>query len=346
MSVNSREKSCRRRDTEELSDSESERDNLINTKPSDYSQPRDYSPCRRWTFLAVLTFFSALGGFLFGYDTGVVSGAMLKIREDFTLSPLFQELIVSTTIAGAAIAALAAGPLSDLFGRKPVLLMAAFVFTVGAVVMSAAPTPLVLLVGRFIVGLGVGLAAMGVPMFIAESAPADIRGKLVVVNVSFITGGQFIATLIDGSFSGLPLNVGWRLVAHARTHTHTHTRTHTHTHTHTLNCCVLLSPPPLRLMLGFAAVPSIIMFLGLLFMPETPRWLVFHGKTAKAYKNLSYVSMKHVISSCASCHNNCVFFFFSVSSPSLMADEKAGGGRCRATRYHTGLPRTQGQEIR
>ena len=191
-----------------MSDNESEKDNLLHLPLSPESQVR--SPGRRLAFLLALTFFSALGGFLFGYDTGVVSGAMLKIRQDFHLSPVYQELIVSMTIAGAAVAALVAGPLSDLLGRKPVLLAAAFVFTLGAVVMSAAPTPVVLLVGRLVVGLGVGLAAMAVPMFISEAAPAAMRGKLVVVNVAFVTGGQFIATLIDGAFSYLPLHIGWR----------------------------------------------------------------------------------------------------------------------------------------
>ena len=181
---------------------------LLGTSPDTSYQ--SYSSCRRWTFLCALTFFSALGGFLFGYDTGVVSGAMLKIRKDFHLSPVDQELIVSMTIAGAAIAALVAGPLTEIFGRKPILILASTVFTLGAVLMSAAPKPLALLIGRFIVGVGVGLAAMAVPMYISESAPAAIRGKLVVMNVSFITGGQFIATLIDGAFSYLPLHVGWR----------------------------------------------------------------------------------------------------------------------------------------
>ena len=191
-----------------MSDNESEKDNLLHLPLSPESQVR--SPGRRLAFLLALTFFSALGGFLFGYDTGVVSGAMLKIRQDFHLSPVYQELIVSMTIAGAAVAALVAGPLSDLLGRKPVLLAAAFVFTLGAVVMSAAPTPEVLLVGRLVVGLGVGLAAMAVPMFISEAAPAAMRGKLVIVNVAFVTGGQFIATLIDGALSYLPLHIGWR----------------------------------------------------------------------------------------------------------------------------------------
>ena len=86
------------------------------------------------------------------------------------------------------------------------------VFTAGAVVMAAAWTPWILLIGRIIVGFGIGIAAMAVPMYIAELAPADMRGRLVVVNNMFITGGQFIATVIDGAFSYLGINVGWRSV--------------------------------------------------------------------------------------------------------------------------------------
>lgn len=151
---------------------------------------------------------SIVGGFLFGYDTGVVSGAMLLANKEFSLIPLWHELIVSVTIGAAAIAAAVAGVLCDLMGRKPVLLIAASVFTVGAVLMGASVNKEMLLGGRVIVGLGIGLAAMAVPLYIAECAPVEMRGKLVVVNCGFITGGQFIATVIDGAFAQVPH--GWK----------------------------------------------------------------------------------------------------------------------------------------
>ena len=93
----------------------------------------------------------------------------------------------------------------------------AAVFTIGAVVMGAALNPWMLLIGRIIVGFGIGIAAMAVPMYIAELAPAEMRGRLVVVNNMFITGGQFVATVIDGAFSYLGINVGWRSVTHVYT---------------------------------------------------------------------------------------------------------------------------------
>jgi len=165
-------------------------------------------------FLVVLTFFAALGGFLFGYDTGVVSGAMIKVREDFSLSSTLQEAVVSVTVGAAALAAAVGGPTSDLIGRKPTLLIASVVFTVGAIVMGVAWYAWILLIGRVVVGVGIGFAAMAVPMYIAEMAPAKMRGFMVVVNNLGITGGQFVATVIDGVFSYLPVNIGWRYVAY------------------------------------------------------------------------------------------------------------------------------------
>ena len=161
-------------------------------------------------FVYVLAIISAIGGFLFGYDTGVVSGAMIKVRVRFSLDSTMQEAIVSATIAAAAVAAVVAGPLTDGLGRKPTLIISSAVFTIGAVVMGAAMTSWMLLIGRIIVGAGIGIAAMAVPMYIAELAPTEMRGKLVVVNNMFITGGQFVATVIDGAFSYLGLDLGWR----------------------------------------------------------------------------------------------------------------------------------------
>lgn len=161
-------------------------------------------------FLVVLTMVSALGGFLFGYDTGVVSGAVIEIRKTFVLDSTWLEIIVSVTIAAAAISAFLSGFLCDWIGRRPTLILASLIFTVGAVVLGASVNTTMLVIGRIIVGVGIGMAAMAVPMYIAESAPANVRGKLVVVNVLFITGGQFVATVVDGVFSYLKQDISWR----------------------------------------------------------------------------------------------------------------------------------------
>lgn len=161
-------------------------------------------------FLIVLTMVSALGGFLFGYDTGVVSGAIIEIRKTFVLDSTWLEIFVSVTIAAAAISAFLSGFLCDWIGRRPTLILASLIFTVGAVVLGASFHIAMLVIGRIVVGVGIGMAAMAVPMYIAESAPANVRGKLVVVNVLFITGGQFVATIVDGVLSYLGQDIGWR----------------------------------------------------------------------------------------------------------------------------------------
>ena len=196
------------------SDSESEKELLLPPKPGVEEHGVETKEAsdglRPKLFLVLLSTIAALGGFLFGYDTGVVSGAMLRVREDFHLNSTWQEIIVSVTLAGAAVAAALGGPLSDLLGRKPVLFAASVIFTIGAAIMGAAKAPWMLLVGRIVVGFGIGFAAMSVPMYIAEMAPASMRGKLVVMNNLFITGGQFVATIMDGAFSNLSVHVGWR----------------------------------------------------------------------------------------------------------------------------------------
>ncbi|GCB71767.1 hypothetical protein scyTo_0006064, partial [Scyliorhinus torazame] len=203
-------------------------------------------------FIYLLATFAALGGFLFGYDTGVVSGALLLLKKEFALSQLWQELVVSATVGAAAVSALAGGLLNGYWGRRPCILLASFLFTAGAVVMTASGDRYTLLTGRIVVGLGIGLASMTVTVYIAEAAPSHLRGRLVTINTLFITGGQFFASVIDGAFSYLERN-GWRY------------------------------------MLGLSAIPAIIQFVGFLFLPESPRWLMQKGKTQKARRVLSQI---------------------------------------------------------
>ncbi|XP_005112683.2 proton myo-inositol cotransporter [Aplysia californica] len=196
-------------------------------------------------YVWLLASFSAVGGFLFGYDTGVVSGAMLLLRDEFSLSSFWQEVIVSVTIGAAFLAALAGGPLNDMFGRKIVTILASFVFTVGALVLGAASNISMLVAGRAILGVGIGFASMTVPVYIAECAPAHVRGRMVTVNTLFITGGQCVASVIDGGFSYVRPD-GWRY------------------------------------MLGLAALPSLVQLCGFLFLPESPRWLLRKERDAEA----------------------------------------------------------------
>ncbi|XP_019750332.1 proton myo-inositol cotransporter-like isoform X1 [Hippocampus comes] len=203
-------------------------------------------------FVYVLAFFSALGGFLFGYDTGVVSGAMLLLKREMNLNTMWQELVVSSTVGAAAISSLSGGFLNGLLGRKKCTLLASFIFTFGGFFMTFAPNKEVLLVGRIIVGLGIGVASMTLPVYIAEVSPPHMRGQLVTVITVLITAGQFIACVVDGAFSYMKRD-GWRY------------------------------------MLGLSVLPSILQFVGFLFLPESPRWLLQKGRQEEARQVLSRI---------------------------------------------------------
>jgi len=118
---------------------------------------------------------AALGGLLFGYDAGVISGALLFIRTEFHLSPAMQGVVAGIALAGATVGAAFAGGLSDRFGRRSVLLVMGLVFVVGSIIAAFAPGKSVLLAGRIIVGVGIGFASMLTPLYLAETAPASSR---------------------------------------------------------------------------------------------------------------------------------------------------------------------------
>ncbi|RUS88604.1 hypothetical protein EGW08_003630, partial [Elysia chlorotica] len=196
-------------------------------------------------FVYVLSSLATIGGFLFGYDIGIVAGSMLFIQPYFELSTLWQEAIVSGTVGAAAVAALMAGWLTDRVGRKPTVMVSSVVFTIGGILMGAAPTKEILLLGRIVSGLGVGLASVVVPVYVAEASPPHIRGRLVSLHQLLINTGIIVSSLLAGGFSYVVPD-GWRY------------------------------------MLGMAAVPGVVQFLGFLFMPESPRWLVGKGKMEDA----------------------------------------------------------------
>jgi len=147
---------------------------------------RTYELC----FLIKLVFTIGIGGFLFGYDTGVIAGAQLYLERDWpdiTTSDI--ALIVSITMVGASIGALFSGAISDCIGRKPVIIFADFLFTGGSILMAYSPSITYLTVGRFIVGVAVGAASEIAPLYLSEVAPVQIRGKLVAFNNAMITFG-------------------------------------------------------------------------------------------------------------------------------------------------------------
>jgi len=220
--------------------------------------------------MAFLTGMAAIGGFLFGYDTGVISGAMLPLAKDFALSPVQEEMIVSSTVFAAFLASLGGGSLNNSCGRRFAILVASGVFTVGAIIMGFAWNYNSMLLGRIIVGIGIGLASLTTPVYIAEVAQPSLRGKLVTVNQLLVTFGQFIAGMVDGALG--EVDHGWRF------------------------------------MLGLAAIPSFIMWIGFeFFLPESPRWLVAAGKHDEAKVVLRGVrdsdeeadrEMREIVNSC------------------------------------------------
>ncbi|XP_010923820.1 probable inositol transporter 2 isoform X1 [Elaeis guineensis] len=207
-----------------------------------------------------LAFSAGIGGLLFGYDTGVISGALLYIRDDFPSvdkKTWLQESIVSMAVAGAIIGAAIGGWANDRFGRKTTILVADFLFFTGAVIMAAAPNPALLLVGRAFVGLGVGMASMTSPLYISEASPARVRGALVSTNGFLITGGQFLAYLINLAFTKA---IGtWRW------------------------------------MLGIAGVPALLQFILMIFLPESPRWLYRRRREEEAESIMRKIYPAHEV---------------------------------------------------
>jgi sugar porter (SP) family MFS transporter len=198
--------------------------------------------------VAVSAAITALGGLLFGYDTGVVSGALLFLKKDFGgLSSFQEELVTSLLLVGAVIGALTAGRLADLIGRRLTVLITAAVFVVGVMLAAFTPTFPVLLVARIIIGLAVGSASTTVPLYIGEIVPPRVRGGLVSLNQLAITAGILVSYLID---YGLSDSGNWRL------------------------------------MFGLAAIPAVALFAGMLFQKESPHWLIKQGRDDEARKVL------------------------------------------------------------
>jgi SP family sugar:H+ symporter-like MFS transporter len=188
-------------------------------------------------------FFGALGGLLFGYDTGVIAGAILYINEAFSLSPFMSGLVVSSLLVGAMIGAGSGGRMADALGRRRTVLIVALLFAVGAIGAALAPSANVLVFFRFVLGLAVETASVTVPVYLAEIAPTEIRGAVASLNQLMIVTGILVAYIAN---SALAPYGAWRW------------------------------------MLGLAVIPSLVLLLGMLFMPETPRWLVSQHREDEA----------------------------------------------------------------
>jgi len=202
----------------------------------------------RFVFIAAL--FAALGGLLFGYDTGVISGALIFIKREFGLTTAAEEIVVSGVLLGATIGAIVGGKAADFFGRRKVLLVTAAIFGIGALASAMAPSPAILIVSRVVLGLAIGLASTNVPVYLSELAPSQARGWVVSLFQLAVTVGIVVAYLTDYAFASVE---GWRW------------------------------------MLGLAVAPALVFGTGMFFLPETPRWLIRGGQHEVAHRVLTRI---------------------------------------------------------
>ncbi|MBU7597141.1 MFS transporter [Streptomyces sp. P38-E01] len=194
----------------------------------------------------------ALGGFLFGFDTGVVSGALLFFRHEFGLSSFQQGSVVSVLLIGAMFGALGAGRVADRIGRRRTLMLEGLIFVVGTVLAVTAQGYGSLMLARVVLGLAAGGASATVPIYLSELSPAEIRGRILGLNQLMITVGILGAYLVNLTFSSTE---NWRA------------------------------------MFGFGLVPATLLVLGaLFFLPESPQWLIVQGRTDQARRQIARVT--------------------------------------------------------
>ncbi|MDI3418646.1 sugar porter family MFS transporter [Streptomyces luteolus] len=216
------------------------------------STPTGPPPANSARFMLFVVAIAALGGLLFGYDTGIISSALLDVSAEFGLGTFGKQLVTSAILVGGIVGALGSGPISDRFGRRRTVLAVAILFVVGAIGTAVAPDAASLVITRFVLGLAVGAVTQILPVYIAEVAPAERRGSLVVLFQLMIAGGQLVSYLVGYGIQG-----HWRW------------------------------------MFALAVIPGVVLFAGMLRLPESPRWLVSQGRQDEARGVLARIRGDH-----------------------------------------------------
>ncbi|PKG24735.1 sugar porter family MFS transporter [Niallia nealsonii] len=209
-------------------------------------------------YISLIYFFGALGGLLFGYDTGVISGALLFIREDLGLTPLMEGIVVSGVLIGALIGAAFCGNFADRIGRKKAIIWLGLLFSIGAIGTGLAPNVSILIFFRIVLGVAVGGASALVPLYLSEMAPAAIRGRVASLNTVMNAIGILSAYIVNYAFSSSG-RWDWMLL--------------------------------------LAIIPSLLLMIGMFFMPESPRWLLQNNREEEARKVLGLTRESNKIES-------------------------------------------------
>jgi sugar porter (SP) family MFS transporter len=203
-------------------------------------------------YIIAISFISALGGYLFGFDFAVISGALPFLRTEFALTAWWEGFLTGSLALGCILGCVIAGALADKYGRKPGLMTAAFIFALSSLGMALSGSLTIFIIMRFAAGIGVGMASMLSPMYIAEISPAAVRGRNVAINQLTIVLGILITNLVN------------YLLADN-------------------------GPDAWRYMFGLGMVPSVLFLLGVLWLPESPRWLMQVNQHQKAQQVLNKI---------------------------------------------------------
>lgn len=204
-------------------------------------------------YILRISFISALGGYLFGFDFAVISGALPFLQKQFMLDAYWEGFATGSLALGAMLGCLFAGKMADKYGRRSGLLIAAAVFAVSSLLMAFSPTRDIFIVARFAAGIGVGMASMLSPMYIAEVSPAQVRGRMVAINQLTVVLGILLTNIINYLLRNVDGDNAWRW------------------------------------MFGLGFVPAGLFLAGAYFLPESPRWLVGVNRAGEAKKVLEKI---------------------------------------------------------